>query len=182
MNSRQDEVLAFKETLKSESDRGCALMAGAFLDDQLKALLEKNLVQDTKLLKDVFRPGGLLGTNFARINFAYLLGRYGAKVRCDLHLIREIRNDFGHTASPLSFETPAIKQRCRSLYHIVHEEPVSARVKFIRSVYCLLGIIHGAESLSKTPIEHADIVITEKQKKANTKAADRLLAAVRSIE
>jgi len=152
------------------------------LDDQLKLLLEKNLVQNEKLLKDVFKSGGLLGSNFARVNFAYLLGCYGPKATSDLHLIRKIRNDFGHSASPLSFESPVIKQRCRSLYHIIHEEPASARIKFIRSIYCILGIIHGAERMSKLPLEHADIVITEKQKKANTKAAERLIAAMKLLK
>ena len=74
-----DEVLAFSNTLDPETDRGCALMAAAYLDDQLKILIERTLVQNAKLQEAIFEPNGSLGTFAARIDFAYLLGCIGPR-------------------------------------------------------------------------------------------------------
>jgi uracil-DNA glycosylase len=38
------EAMEFRETLNEETDRGCALMAASFLDEQLRKMLEKCLV------------------------------------------------------------------------------------------------------------------------------------------
>ncbi len=55
---RQAEVLLFRATLDDETDRGCALMAAAYLDSQLEELLRKTFVDDLKVIKRIFNASG----------------------------------------------------------------------------------------------------------------------------
>ena len=104
------EVFEFRATLTEETDRGCALMAAAYLDDQLECLLRRTLVDDNTAIDDLLRSAGALGSFSARIELCYALGLLPGQARRDLHLIRKIRNDFGHVAKPLAFEEPGICQ------------------------------------------------------------------------
>ena len=102
--ARMKEVMAFRTSITSESDRGAVLMSAAYLDDQLKELLEERLVEDKKISRRAFDFNGPLGTFSSRIDFAYLLGVIPKNARNDLHIIRAIRNQFAHHAAPLSYE------------------------------------------------------------------------------
>ena len=44
--SRMKDVMAFRMSITAETDRGAALMSAAYLDDKLKELIEKRLVQN----------------------------------------------------------------------------------------------------------------------------------------
>jgi DNA-binding MltR family transcriptional regulator len=114
---RFPEIVKFRQALTPESDRGCALHAASYLDGELETLLRARLVDDAKTVQEFFRPDGPLGSFSARIDMAYLLGLIGPAARRDLHLIRKIRNDFGHNPSPINFSDPAIASRCRELSH-----------------------------------------------------------------
>ena len=61
------EMLLFRNTLDYESDRGCALTAGAYIDQKLKTLLLANFFDSPKArdFVDVNQP---LGTFSARID------------------------------------------------------------------------------------------------------------------
>jgi len=90
-----DQVIRFRLSLEVETDRGCALMAGAYLDSELKKLLKNHLVSNEKIQDELFELSRPLGTFSSRIDPAYLLGLIGPQAHRDLHLIRKIRNDFG---------------------------------------------------------------------------------------
>ena len=158
--------MVFRETLNAETDRGCALMAGAFLDDQLKAVIGRTLVQNDKVLGKVFEPNGAVGTFSSRIDFAYLLGQIGPKAHRDLHLVRQIRNQFGHTARPLTFEEPSIADRCAELYYDVGAEKLPPRKKFTRVVLGILGVVHAAEARTESRNEADDPEIDESTTKS----------------
>jgi hypothetical protein len=139
------QVVRFRKTLNAETDRGCALMAAAYLDEQLKNLISKRLVSNKKVQEKIFDARGPLGTFSSRIDFAYLLGLIGPRAQRDLHLIRNIRNSFGHTSRPLTFEEPSIANRCKELYYDAFSDLLAPRKKFIRVVLGVLGVIHACE-------------------------------------
>ncbi len=139
--ARMKEVMAFRTSITSESDRGAVLMSAAYLDDQLKELLEKRLVEDRKISRRAFDFNGPLGTFSSRIDFAYLLGVIPKNARSDLHIIRAIRNQFAHHAAPLSYEDENVRPLCdRLVFHGVKDEATGGS-KFRRSVMGLLSYI-----------------------------------------
>ena len=142
--ARMKDVLSFRKSITSESDRGAVLMSAAYLDDQLKELLAKRLVQDKKISRRAFDFNGPLGTFSSRIDFAYLLGILPKNARLDLHIIRAIRNQFAHYAAPLSYEDEKVKPLCNRLVFHGSKIEVSGGAKFRRSVMGLLSHINLA--------------------------------------
>jgi hypothetical protein len=70
LNDRLQEVMDFRSTLSEETDRGCALMAASFLDEQLRELLEICLVDDPG-------KGEILGP---ASSFRLILGSYNCRI------------------------------------------------------------------------------------------------------
>ncbi|MGC2222312.1 MAG: hypothetical protein WA624_08070, partial [Methylocella sp.] len=137
-------VFKFRETLTPETDRGCALMAAAFLDAQLEELFRKTWVDDPKALDEILGQTKPLGTFSARIDVAFLCGLINEKTKRDLHLIRKIRNDFGHEPAPISFATGKIASRCRELYHTYRGKDDGPRSLFTSATLGVLAMIHVA--------------------------------------
>jgi DNA-binding MltR family transcriptional regulator len=159
MKATMTAVRKFRKALTPETDRGCALMAAAFLDETLKELLKANLVNDTKLAHKVFDASGPLGSFSSRIDMAYLLGLIPKNALRDLHVLRKIRNDFAHVSDNLSFETPNISDRCSDLFFI--GEPVNRppRAQFVSAMMSIVGMIVGLIHLSKHPEPQPDLDI-----------------------
>src|SRR5215216_1518415 len=89
--------------LQRESDRGCALIVASWVDDALTDFLKAYLVQDAKIIDDLFRPMGPLGSFSAKISMAYLRGLIDRTMFDNLNTIREVRNDFAHSRADISF-------------------------------------------------------------------------------
>ena len=87
------------EINKPQNDRGAAIMASAFVEDSLGRALGKR-------------------SSFARmVEAGYERGLYQSLVRNDLHVIRNIRNAFGHVTKPITFDTPEVIQEiCKLQY------------------------------------------------------------------
>jgi DNA-binding MltR family transcriptional regulator len=138
------EVLLFREVLGQESDRGCALMAAAYLESELGQLLRRYLVNDETVAGNLLTGTGGLATFSARIDLAYLLGLVSPNGRRDLHLIRKIRNDFAHSPANIAFDHPPIAARCRELHHDLWKDQLPPRKKFVRVVMGAAALVHGA--------------------------------------
>ena len=96
-----------------ESDRGCALILSANLDNRLSELLRNLCVKEPpKSQKDLFSKSNFPSTFSSRIDMCYALGQIGEEEYRDMNLIRKIRNEFAHHEDGLSFETAEIRQRC----------------------------------------------------------------------
>jgi DNA-binding MltR family transcriptional regulator len=159
------EVADFRFSLDQETDRGCALMAAAFLDAELEKLLGRHFVADDTVRKELLSQNGPLGAFSSRIDLAYALGLIGKQARRDLHLIRKIRNDFAHVAKSLQFSDQPIAQRCEEFYH---DEMVgvgaSPRARFTRTVLAVLAPIHVKLQTLKPPEARDDVVFDGKLK------------------
>ena len=139
---KMDEVFVFLQSLSKETDRGCALIAAAYLDVEIENLLSKHFVPNNSVKNEILGQSRPLGTFSSRIDLAYLLGLIGPKVNRDLHLVRKIRNDFAHNPQPINFDDESPSNRCRELVNDAYGEANTPRLKFERCVMGLLGILH----------------------------------------
>ena len=103
-----ERVHEFRKTLSLETDRGCVMMAAAYIDDQLGELLKAYLIDDKKVVKLMFDFNGPFGTFSSRNDGAYALGLLPGNVHRDIHLLRKIRNDFAHVSTPITFDDEPI--------------------------------------------------------------------------
>ena len=149
-----EEVMTFRKSITVETDRGAVLMAAAFLDDKLKSLIERRMVQDRKVARRAFEFNGPLGTFSARINLAYLFGIIPKNAQRDLHTIRAIRNEFAHHAAPLSYDDEKIAPLCDRLVFYGVRPVAAPGTKFRRAVMGLLSYI-ALDNRDLVPIEAA---------------------------
>jgi DNA-binding MltR family transcriptional regulator len=156
------EVFEFRKTLSPETDRGCALMAAAYLDAQLEKLLSLHFVDDRVVVEELLGQSKPLGSFSSRIDMAYVLGFIGPKARRDLHLIRKIRNLFGHDHMPLSFNEPKIASRCEEFSYVIVEG--DSRQKFIRAVMGILALLHFEIDKTQHTRMQQDLFIPEEAK------------------
>lgn len=105
------EFNAFLQEFQGESDRAAAVLAAAYLDEQLKDLLTAAFTVDSKgaELLDVNQPLGSFGP---RIAISEAVGLITAPERRDLDLLRKIRNDFAHKLHGMSFADQRVASRC----------------------------------------------------------------------
>ena len=125
-----EKITEFRCALTEETDRGCALMAAAYLDHELGEMIRANLVQDKKVLTAVFENNGPTSTFSAKIDLAYLFGLLSSDARHDLHLLRKIRNDFAHNPAKIGFSDSPICDRCLELKLISIHESKDPRHRF----------------------------------------------------
>ncbi|GAB6096123.1 hypothetical protein JCM14469_23760 [Desulfatiferula olefinivorans] len=148
----QFEVVAeFRSALDLESDRGCALLAISFLEEELKILLKKCLVDTPEVDEKIFSFNGPLGTFSSKIEMVFLLGKISKTIKDELNLLRKIRNDFGHNPKPIHFNTHPINERCNSLKGSWKKQSSSPRQHFTASVCSVLAVLHAVAFVTKHP-------------------------------
>ncbi|MFD2871689.1 MltR family transcriptional regulator [Mucilaginibacter ximonensis] len=148
IGERYEEVMSFRRELTKETDRGCALMAGSFLEFELQKLIASKLVGTSKVINELFDFNGPLGTFSSRIKMSYSLGLISKETKMDLDIIRKIRNEFGHKYESITFESPSIKSLINNLkQHAYVADSIRTRALFTSSVLGTLGQINGADHL-----------------------------------
>ena len=147
-----DKSIIFYKELQKESDRGCVLLASAYLDECLKELLEANTIEDKEAFINLSSGSGGLATFSSRIDLSYLLGLISHETRRHLNIIRRIRNEFAHTMEIISFETQSVSNRCRNLRtDDFVNVPDEARKIFIRAAWGIAGTLIGVTESSIKP-------------------------------
>lgn len=103
----------FSGPFRAESDRACAVLGAALIDERLKQLFDRRLHYSNEAL---LSHSGVLGSFSSRISVARALTWIADDVRFDLDKVREIRNKFAHNADhELSFADQSIADKCRTL-------------------------------------------------------------------
>ncbi|MGA2501729.1 MAG: MltR family transcriptional regulator [Tepidisphaeraceae bacterium] len=131
-----EDVARLVDDLARETDRGCALLAAAFVDDVLDVMLRAAFVDVPDAVNKILGTGRPLESFGARSHLAYCIGLLGNDVYADINLIREIRNDFAHR-QPTSFLAKEIDAKCRRLQcvaTIMPDEGISPRDRFVATV------------------------------------------------
>lgn len=123
MNDTKDDLTddwnKFFEELQNETPRASVIIAGAFLDSQLRALLSKFFIDDAKVVDEFLgsdkNPDRPLSSFSSRIKATYCLGLISKSIYHDLNVIRTIRNRFAHKMHGYTFDDPEIVKLCNSL-------------------------------------------------------------------
>lgn len=110
------------EEIDRQEDRAAAIIAGAYLEDFVADAIKTRLLSDEQVINDFFNGMGPLATFSAKIEMAYLLNVTTKECRQVMHIVRKVRNEFAHNLSPVTFETPRIKDMCRHLVSPEHVE------------------------------------------------------------
>jgi DNA-binding MltR family transcriptional regulator len=109
----------FYEELQKESARGAVIIAGAFLDAQLRNLISKFLIDDKDAVNEFLgtekNHNAPLSSFNSRIKAAYCLRLIDKIMYEDLLAINRIRNPFAHKMHGYSFDEPEIISLCNSL-------------------------------------------------------------------
>jgi hypothetical protein len=85
------------------SDRSSALVAAAFVEQNLEIALQCRLKRDDAINKEMFRVSGPLGTFSGKIHMGFMIGLYEKAAWSELDLIRKIRNEFAHKLDCVDF-------------------------------------------------------------------------------
>src|SRR3981081_2561423 len=89
-----DDSQRFLEDLQEESDRGAALVAAAFINDLLKAIIRAVLIDDLKQVDKLFEYPGTLQSFAARAELLSCMGLIGPTINADIICLVKIRNEF----------------------------------------------------------------------------------------
>ncbi len=108
--------------LRKETDRGCALVAGAALDEIMGGLLAVYLLKDKEIVNALFRnPNAPISTFSARIWLCRGIGLISKELCHDIDAVRHIRNQAAHFDNrrghghDFAFERGDVADRCRGL-------------------------------------------------------------------
>lgn len=114
-NPHLKDFLPFLDTHNAESPRGAVMVACAYLDEQLRGIIDAYLVEDSDkgVLLDGFNAP--LGTFSARIKAAHCLGLISDEERDDCDTLRKIRNEFAHSHR-VSFDDRKVVDLCKNLH------------------------------------------------------------------
>jgi DNA-binding MltR family transcriptional regulator len=132
-------MMALIEEMAEQTDRGAAIVAAAWVEEAMSAAIESFLHSDTKAWQRLFEGNGPLATMSAKIDLARLLGLITETIRSDLHIIRDVRNEFAHQIAHktehkrLSFSSPHIRDKCFALRCVSHEKNMEPRAAFVRA-------------------------------------------------
>lgn len=125
----------------------------------IQAFLEKDKTAWDRL----FRKSGPLSSFSAKIDLARLLAMTSSAIHSDLHILRDIRNEFAHSVLdknliPLTFQTPRIKEKCLALKCVQHEGLTEPRHAFIRACAVLNSDFYMHEFFGQ-PLEDGGRVV-----------------------
>lgn len=106
--SKDQEFKKFIEEIKKESERAQAIICHAYVEDLLKELLKKRLIDFNDDLKELIPFKHLL-------KLCYITGTITEAEREDIRLLAIIRNRFAHKRKIKSFNTEDIPKLCNRL-------------------------------------------------------------------
>lgn len=112
--SHWDDVL--QSEFAKESDRAAVILTASLFENALGQLLRVRLVAAPSASDDLLDGANApLSTFSAKISAAYRIGLISKRFCRDLHLIRQIRNQFAHNVGGCSFGETSVKSRVLEL-------------------------------------------------------------------
>lgn len=103
------------DVLNEESDLACVLIGVSFLDETVRSMLSRFLVDGNTTKRLLDPQQGAIGEFSVRFQLAYCLGIVKKTYVSDLTTLAEIRNLFAHNHLGVTFENKEIQQKCRTL-------------------------------------------------------------------
>jgi mannitol operon repressor len=150
---------SYYDQLKSESDRGCAIIGGAMIDQSLSKLIAKYLIDDQPAVDELLEPHGRPSSVYTRVSLAYCLGLVMKNQVKDIIVISRIRNYFAHNLDAASFENEEVMKMCDEIKWYFEtayatDEEKSPRKYFQVAVAMLIYNL----AVQSTPLEHQKVM------------------------
>jgi hypothetical protein len=161
------KLIPLRLAMSAESDRGCALLAISFVEDQLKQLLLAYLVPASKKEnRNLFDGMGSLSTLSGKTKMAFRLGLLSKACLREIDRFREVRNDFAHNPEWISFDSPAIQDVCRELEYSYDGINAKPRSLFLQATWAVLASInHAAATVTRCEVAFDDQPSEDQKKK-----------------
>ena len=114
--SKDDEALFLQEQAGLPA-RIVGLIFPVLIDRRVEAIIKSRWRDDTpkKMLGELFRDGGPLGSFQTRVHIGHAIGLYDENMYADIKRIVKIRNEFAHEPGANSFDDQPICDFTRSL-------------------------------------------------------------------
>lgn len=109
------DTQAFFDVLNQEPDFSVVVVAAAYLDASLAALLHRHFLESSVSDKLLASGSGALGTFAARADVSYVAGLISKPLYRDLTVFAEIRNRLAHHHLTMSFAEPELASLCAKL-------------------------------------------------------------------
>ena len=142
------------EVLRAESDRGCVLVAAAFVEEGLELLLRSRMLTNPKVGTLFSGPMAPLGSFSAKIEIAQALHLLLREEYEDLNAIRALRNHFAHSYVKATFRDDKAVETVKNLHHFgtaafPETQQETSRSDQFRGRFCLAaawlaGTLHNA--------------------------------------
>jgi DNA-binding MltR family transcriptional regulator len=141
-------------SLKSETDRGAAVLAGSMVENALGQFLERHCRVHVKAkdIERLFGSTGPISTFSQRTLVAAAFGLLDSDDCEQLNIVRDIRNHFAHHPMHASFEDVDILGKTKRLrfHDLAVIEPVlretgSSRMAYLLTCGWLLGALQGSQ-------------------------------------
>ncbi len=108
---------AIAEQVEQKNDRGVAITCASMVEDRLKWVLERNVMEGVPASSRKFVLGGSgpLQSYAAKVEVGCCFGIVPLSLREELRLIGKIRNKFAHSFRQVRFTDPEITVLCNKL-------------------------------------------------------------------
>jgi DNA-binding MltR family transcriptional regulator len=90
------------DVLNNESDLGCVLIVGSYIDYAVASLLKRHFIESSAVDKLLESPRGSISSFASRCDLAYCLGLISKSFYQNLETLGKIRNTFAHSYLPLA--------------------------------------------------------------------------------
>jgi len=158
----------FRESLASESDRGCAVLALCVIEDIAKEAIRRRIGVFKDML-EVLCPHGRWSVT---VKSLCMLGIISMHEKSDLKRLIVIRNEFAHKAlEDLSFDTIEIASRIDQLklvrWYWQYPQPETRRERFLLTVHLLHTMMsnRGGNAVPMEPCAEFVVVPDESKDK-----------------
>ena len=185
VRGRSEILYTIASELEKESDRGCALVAAAYLENEITVLLKRFLVkQSKKAAIELFDFNGPIGTFSSKIKLSFALGLISKELQSSLDVIRKIRNDFAHLHEPLDFSIDTITQKINSLLPSCDISVTAPREKFLKKALAMVAAIHLslANTTNRNEFEHENVPLMDSQVDHELEIAARQMMKISAPE
>src|SRR3979490_3238118 len=143
----QEQISAFLKEVKSQTDRGAAIIAAAVLDDLLEQVILARLIALGSERRDTLfdKTGAPLTSFSAKIEMSFALGVISNEARLALHLIRDVRNAFAHRIEQVTFDHPTVVEMIdkRIIGPLQKDSSRSNRVKVLDSFSVMAMLLYA---------------------------------------
>ena len=113
--STAEDIAAFVDELRRESDRGLALVSAALIDEKLADTLKAFFCEEYRSDRLLRAGNAPLSTFSSRIELCFALALIDKHEHQEIGILRKVRNEFAHSKHGLDFQDRRIQSLCASL-------------------------------------------------------------------